>query len=174
MNIQLLVMTLICLYSSSLVANEQVAIHQGIKDINSDVYTGIDSLLVYQGNKLIAESYFNGYSKDKLHHTRSSFKSVTGLLAAITFDRDILDPEEPVIPLLHHSYELGKAAPPKMTIRVKDLLHMVSGLDCAEMPGSLGANHEWGIDEGPIPLKYALSIPMVMERGKEWHYTIPS
>ena len=47
---------------------------------------------------------------------------------------------------------------------------MTSGLDCDEAPGSNGPSHEWGVDEGPTPLKYSLDISMKQEPGSEWHY----
>ena len=81
-----------------------------------------------------------------------------------------MDPEEHIVPLLSRFHKMQWIDPLKARIKIKDLLHMVSGLDCAEMPGSNGTNHKFGIDEGPTPLKYGFSIAMAMELGREWHY----
>jgi CubicO group peptidase (beta-lactamase class C family) len=170
MTIKLLVVTSLLLFAQAVIAMGNQNIERAISDINNNIYTGIDSVLVYQHNKLITEKYFNGYTRFKHHHTRSTFKSITGILAAIAFDKGILDPEEFVSPLLSRFHKVEGIDPLKARIKVKDLLHMVSGLDCAEMPGSNGTNHEFGIDEGPTPLKYSFSIAMAMEPGKEWHY----
>ena len=167
---KLLVAAVALLFSQVLIAIENPNIELAITDIKNNLYTGIDSVLVYQDNKLVTENYFNGYSRFKHHHTRSTFKSITGILAAIAFDKGILDPEEPVVPLLSRFHKLESINALKASIKVKDLLHMVSGLDCAEMPDSKGTNHEFGIDEGPTPLKYGFSIAMAMKPGKEWHY----
>ncbi|MFT5756166.1 MAG: CubicO group peptidase (beta-lactamase class C family) [Alteromonadaceae bacterium] len=166
---KLLIVTVL-LFSQTVIAMGSPNIDKAITDIRNNLYTGIDSVLVYQKNKLISENYFNGYSRSKHHDIRSSFKSITGILAAIAFDKGILSPEELVVPLLSRFHKLEFIDPLKANLKVKDLLHMVSGLDCAEMPGSKGTNHEFGIDEGPTPLKYGLSITMTMEPGKEWHY----
>lgn len=156
--------------SQAVMALDKANITQAISDIENKLYTDIDSVLIYQKNTLITEKYFNGYTRLKHHDTRSTFKSITGILAAIAFDQGILDPEELVVPLLSRYHAFEKIDPLKKRMKVKDLLHMVSGMDCSEMPGSNGTNHEFGIDEGPAPLQYGSSIAMAMEPGQEWHY----
>ncbi len=135
-----------------------------------NVYTGIDSMLVYQNDKLVSEHYYGDFSAETKHRTHSTFKSITALIALIAIDQKLLTPDEPIMSLLN-LYESADATDTgKQRIRVIDLLNMTSGLDCNEAPGMDGPNHEWGIDEGPDPLKYSLNIKIISEPGEKWQY----
>ena len=80
---KIFVFVTVLLFAQAVIATENRNVERAISDINDNLYTGIDSVLVYQNNKLLTENYFNAYTRFKHHHTRSTFKSITGILAAI-------------------------------------------------------------------------------------------
>ncbi|GLX80525.1 serine hydrolase [Thalassotalea insulae] len=170
MKVKLLFISVIAfIWSLPSLAIETSFIHQAVSDVNNGLYKGIDSILIYENNNLVSEHYFNSFDEEQLHQTKSTFKSITGLLAAIAFDKNILDPNEFVLPLISRFLTLEHVDSRKAKIKVKDLLNMTSGLDCSEMPGT-GPYHEEGVDNGANPLKYSLSITMSTEPGIEWKY----
>ncbi len=156
--------------TSTVFAGPPSKIEEADKQITNQVYTRIDSMVVYQNNQLVAEHYYRQFKKDTLHRTHSSFKSITGLLALIAIDQKLLSSDEKILPLLALLESSKKTDPKQANITVGNLLDMTSGLDCDEAPGSNGPSHEWGVDEGPTPLKYSLDIDMKQEPGSEWHY----
>lgn len=160
---------LILLWSLNSMAIEGKLVNESISDIKKGIYTGIDGVLIYERNQLVSETYFNNFSTNKVHQTKSTFKSITGLLAAIAFDKNLLDPDELVLPLISRFLKLEKIDSRKAKIKVKDLLNMTSGLDCSEMPGT-GPYHDEIVDDGPEPLKYSLSMAMSTEPGVDWKY----
>ncbi|MCO7223518.1 serine hydrolase [Pleionea sp. CnH1-48] len=164
-----IIVNLFILWSSLSLAANQNSIEASVLKIKSGAYTGIDGLLVYKEGKLTNEYYFNGFDAKKLHQTRSTFKSVTGLLAAIAFDKQLLKPDELIVPLISRYMKLENIDPDKAKIKVSDLLNMTSGLDCSEMPGT-GPYHDEQVDNGSNPLKYSLSIAMSGQPGKKWKY----
>lgn len=133
-------------------------------------FTKIDSMLVYKNNQLITEKYYGRFDADTLHRTHSSFKSITGLLALIAVDQNLISLEQTALPLLEEFTESDEIDVRRSQILVENLLDMSSGIACDEAPNSGGPSHEWGVDEGPTPLKYSLNIPMATEPAKEWHY----
>lgn len=169
MKVKLFVTILAFAWSAASLALEKSPINQAISDVNSGLYTGINSILIYENSKLESEYYFNNFDKEQLHQTRSTFKSIFGLLAAIAIDKKILSPDEYIQPLISRYLITDNTDFRKTQIRVKDLLNMTSGLDCSEMPGT-GPYHDEVVDNGPEPLKYSLSIAMATEPGKEWKY----
>src|SRR5688500_5310861 len=52
-------------------------------------YTKSDGILVEYNSKILIESYYNKFNKDSLHDMRSSFKSITSLLAGIAIDKKL-------------------------------------------------------------------------------------
>lgn len=169
LKVKLFVTILAFAWSAPSLGLEKSLINQAISNVNSGLYTGIDSILIYENSKLVSEYYFNYFDKEQLHQTRSTFKSIVGLLAVIAFDKKILSPDERIQPLISRYLMIDNTDFRKTQIRVKDLLNMTSGLDCSEMPGT-GPYHDEVVDDGPEPLKYSLSIAMATEPGKEWKY----
>lgn len=135
-----------------------------------NVYTNIDSMLVYQNNQLISEHYYGRFNPKATHRTHSAFKSINALITLIAIDQGLLKSNELVIPLLSQFAKPKSPDPSRDRITVQHLLNMTSGLACDEAPGSNGPNHEFGVDEGDSPLQYSLNISMSSEPGEEWHY----
>ncbi len=55
----------------------------------SGTYPNIDGVIISQNEQVLFEEYFNGFARDSLHDTRSSFKSITSLLAGIAIDKGL-------------------------------------------------------------------------------------
>lgn len=145
-------------------------IERADKLIKNRSYTRIDSMLIFQNNSFIIESYYRGFDKNYQHRTHSTFKGITALLALKAIDEKLLTTEEFMLPLLSRYAVPRDKDERRERIRIQHLLDMTSGLDCDEAPNGLGPSHEWGVDEGLQPLKYALNIPMAREPSREWHY----
>lgn len=151
-------------------AGEYKLIDKANQMIKNGAYTRIDSMLVYHNEHLVAEHYYRGFDENFQHRTHSTFKGITALLALKAFEKNFLRPYELVLPLLSGYAVPDNADEKKHRIRVHHLLNMTSGLDCDEGPQVGGPSHEWGVDEGPRPLQYALNISMAREPGQEFHY----
>ena len=76
-------------------------------------------------------------------------------------EQGLLSDDELVMPLVEQYQPLKGTDPLKQRITIAHLLNMSSGLACDESPNSNGPNHEFGIDEGQTPLKYAMKIVKV-------------
>ncbi|MFD2597650.1 serine hydrolase domain-containing protein [Sphingobacterium corticis] len=132
--------------------------------IVSNPLVNIDAIIVQQGDSILLEEYFNGYLADSLHDTRSSFKSITSLLAGIAIDQGIIQLED----------RLGKFFPNirnqnKRDISVRDLLEMRSGLNCEEFYG-LGPECEDAMWESDDWIAFCLDVEMIGKSGLNWSY----
>ena len=133
--------------------------------IDTDAYTNINSIVVAKNNEILFEEYFNGFKKDRLHDTRSSFKSITSILAGIAIDKGLFAVED----------EIGRFITewendPRGKITIKNLLEMKSGLACEGFFG-IGPDCESEMWEKGDWLNYILNIPLRHNPGLNWAYT---
>jgi len=133
--------------------------------VASDKYPNIDAVIIAQKDSILIEEYFNGFERDSLHDTRSSFKSITSLLAGIAIDQGLFKVED----------EIGKfitewGNDPRGKITVKNLLEMKSGLACEGFFG-IGPDCESEMWETDDWLNYILNIPLRHKPGLNWAYT---
>lgn len=156
--------------SSGLQAKEPSLFDVAHQKMKPNVYTNIDSMLVYQNNKLISQHYYGRFNSNTTHRTHSTFKSINALITLLAIDQGLLRRDEFALPLLSRFAKPTRTDRRRQQIRVKHLLNMTSGLACDEAPGSNGPNHEFGVDEGQTPLQYSLDIPMSSEPGEQWQY----
>lgn len=133
--------------------------------ISSGIYPNIDGVIISQSNKILFEEYYNGFNKDSLHDTRSSFKSITSLLAGIAIDKGLFNVEDNI-----GQYITEWKNDPRGSITVKNLLEMKSGLACEGFFG-IGPDCESEMWETDDWLNYILHIPMRHEPGLNWAYT---
>ncbi|WP_282609546.1 serine hydrolase [Pelagibius sp. Alg239-R121] len=140
-----------------------------VKRIRQGGYVGIDSLVLARHGVLVSETYFGGIKRYSLHQTRSSFKSVTGLLVGIAVADGLLDLDEPVAPLIARYHVTEDRDQRKQRITVRNLLQMQSGLDCSEMPGA-GPQRESKSNESSDKVAADFDLPMHAEPGTAWHY----
>lgn len=132
--------------------------------INKNAYPNIDAIVVSKNNKIIIEEYFNGFTKDSLHDLRSSFKSITSLLAGIAIDKKLIAIDDKIIRFFPELKGQNKG-----NITVQNLLEMRSGLDCEEFYGN-GPECEGEMWETDDWIAYCLNVNMKGEPGREWSY----
>ncbi|WP_461102835.1 serine hydrolase domain-containing protein [Spirosoma koreense] len=128
------------------------------------LYPKIDAILVEQDDKMIIEEYFNQFKKDTPHDTRSSFKSITSLLAGIAIDKKLLALDD----------RLGRFFPElkdegKRNIRLQHLLEMRSGLNCEEFY-EIGPECEDQMVQTQDWIAYCLGVNLVSQPGLNWSY----
>ncbi len=139
-----------------------------LERIDDGGYTGIDSFTLARHGKLLVDRYYGDFTPERLHETRSAFKSITGLLAGIAIDEGFLRLEDPVLPLIARFHTPADAAD-KQAITVRDLLQMSSGFDCAEMPGR-EPFREAKINKSADILAGHFGLPMTDTPGTRWRY----
>lgn len=140
-----------------------------IRHIENGDYTGIDGIVIARNGALVAEAYFNGFKRYSLHQTRSSFKSVTGLLTLIALSEGVLTLDTPVAPLIARFHPRQDGDPRKADMTVRNLLNMRSGFHCSEMPGK-GPRREEASNGSPDKVALDFDVPMAGEPGRDWRY----
>lgn len=129
-----------------------------------NTYPKIDAVIVENNDNIIFEEYFNGFNKDSRHDIRSSFKSITSLLAGIAIDKKLIaldDRLERFFPELKDEN--------KSNISIQNLLEMRSGLNCEEFYG-LGPYCEDEMAETEDWVAFCLGIDLVQNPGINWSY----
>ena len=138
--------------------------------IENNTYTGIHSVLISKGDKLIYEHYFNGWTRDSLHDSRSSFKSVTSILTGIAIDKGFIKSVDQKVYSFFPAYApFGNDDPRKKEMTIKNLLEMESGFDCEEFND--GKDCESAMDQTADWVKFSLDLPMKDAPGRVWAYT---
>jgi CubicO group peptidase (beta-lactamase class C family) len=133
--------------------------------ITPNKYPNIDGIIVSKDGKIIVEEYFNGFKRDTLHQTRSSFKSITSLLVGIAVDQKLFKVDDEI-----EKYISEWKDDPRGKIKVKDLLEMKSGLACENF-FDVGPDCESEMYDTDDWLSYILDIPLRYEPGLKWEYT---
>ena len=138
--------------------------------IEKKTYTGIHSILISKGGKIVYEHYFNAWGRDSLHDSRSSFKSVTSLLTGIAIDKGFIkNLDQKVYSFFPDYAPFGNDDPRKMEMTIKNLLEMESGFDCEEFND--GKDCESAMDQTADWVKFSLDLPMKNSPGTVWAYT---
>ncbi len=151
-----------------------------LKRIRIGHYVDINGLVLVRNGKLLSEAYFGTYesrtpgkikqyNREVLHETRSSFKSVTGLLAGIAIEEGLVKLDEPVMPLIADYHILEKADPRKQRMTIRHLLEMASGFDCSEMPGASPSRESQLLNKTNMVRSHA-ELAMADEPGATWRY----
>lgn len=132
--------------------------------VAAKTYPKIDAIVVEQNNKIVIEEYFNGFTKDSLHDLRSSFKSITSLLAGIAIDKKLIRLDDKLgrfFPELKHEG--------KRNISVQNLLEMRSGLNCEEFY-DIGPECETEMSRSNDWIAFCLGVDLIREPGVKWSY----
>jgi CubicO group peptidase (beta-lactamase class C family) len=99
--------------------------------IGTGEFKKITSVLIARRGKLVYEAYFNGSDATSLENTRSTTKTITGMLVGITIDKGLLaGVDAPILPFFQDKEPLKNADPRKEKITVEDFLTMSSLLEC--------------------------------------------
>lgn len=94
----------------------------------SKTHTG-QALVIYKGDKLVFEEYFNDYKADRPHMLFSGTKSFAGIVAACAVEDGLLTWDELVADTITEWKDDSK----KNKITIRHLLSLTSGLDVGEM-----------------------------------------
>lgn len=132
--------------------------------IADKTYPKIDAVIVEHGDKILIEEYFNGFKKDSQHDMRSSFKSITSILAGIAIDKKLMTLDD----------NLGRFFPElkdeaKRKISVRNLLEMRSGLNCEEVY-EIGPECEEEMFKTQDWVAFCLSVDLIRQPGLNWSY----
>ncbi len=91
----------------------------------------ITSVAIARNGRLVYEKSFAGTDGQTRHNTRSTTKTVTGMLVGIAIERGLLPGvEAPVLPFFADRQPLDNPDPRKANITVEDFLTMSSLLEC--------------------------------------------
>ncbi len=126
----------------------------------------VHSIQVARHGRLVLDEYFAGYDAERLHDTRSAFKSVVSLMVGIASDRGALRAESSVDSLL------GRTLSTRRGIQMQHLLAHTSGLACddndASSPGgeeqmqSQRTQRDWA--------QHIADLPVVRTPGTHYAY----
>lgn len=133
--------------------------------IADGTYPRIDGIIVEHCDDIIVEEYFNGFKSDSRHDMRSSFKSITSLLAGIAVDKGLISIDDK---LVKYFPELKNSE--KENITIQDLLEMRSGLNCEEFY-DIGPNCEEAMFNSDDWVAYCLNVRMQRQPGLNWSYS---
>jgi CubicO group peptidase (beta-lactamase class C family) len=152
-------------------AQTQALLDSMTRAINKQEYTGIHSVLISKGDKLLYEHYFNGFAADSLHDSRSSFKSITSLLMGIAIDKGFIkNVDQKVYSFFPEYHSFANPDPRKRQITIKNLLEMRSGFNCDEWVDD-GKDCESEMEPTKDWVKFSLDLPMKDDPGTVWAYT---
>ena len=138
----------------------QTKLEQLIKKIiHTKEYENTHSILIAKRDKLVFETYFDGYNHNIPHDLRSASKSISSAVIGIAIDDKIIENvDQKLYEFVPKTYQYTKN-PLKSKITIKDLLTMSSGLDVNKMAeeGNYQESNNW--------LKTVLEAPMVKAPG---------
>lgn len=166
--------TLILLISFCLSTNAQ-QISANLLDsitiaIKNGDYPNLEGITISQYGKLIFEDYFNGFKKNSLHDTRSSFKSVAGILIGIAIDKGFIKNVHGKVYSFFPEYKpYANWNVLKDSMAIEHLLEMKSGFDCEEWDGAKDCEDD--MENTKDWIKFCLDLPLKNKPGTQWDYT---
>ncbi|MGN6416075.1 MAG: serine hydrolase domain-containing protein [Pseudobacter sp.] len=155
--------------SQSLNTQQRVLLDSLTGAATSTAYSDIHSILISKNGKLAYAKYFNGWSKDSIHDSRSAFKSITSILAGIAIDKGFIkDVNQRVYSFFpeYRNFSGNHAWKKEMTI--DHLLRMKAGFDCEEFND--GKDCETDMMASKDWVRFSLNLPMKDRPGSVWAY----
>jgi len=133
-----------------------------IDSIQANKLINTHSVLIAKENKLVFETYFDGYNANIPHDLRSASKSISSAIIGIAIDEKIIESvDEKIYDFVPEDYQYTKN-PSKSQISIKHLLTMSSGLDV----NNLASEDYYQNPDNPKKwLQSVLEAPMVKEPG---------
>lgn len=136
--------------------------------INNNSYADIHSVLIATNGHTIYQQYFNGWGKDSLHDTRSSFKSITSLLMGIAIDKGFIKGVDEKVYSFFPEFALTPADSLKKQMTIKNLLEMRSGFNCEEFDGTKDCENDMSATSNWV--NFSLALQMKDKPGTAWSY----
>ncbi len=151
---------------------DSTRIYSFVKELRENGSNNIRSILIARNNKLVLESYFNGWNRERKQDLRSATKSFTSALMGIAIDKKIVGGvNEPVFSFFtaYESFEHWEQT--KGQITIGDFLRMRTGLSCNNwIPSSPGNEENMYKTEDWV--KFILDLPIVGPSGQTYAYCI--
>lgn len=168
---KLLLLIFICFCKSTVKAQSGFTrLDSIVISAKNGTYPNLDGIVISQHGKIVFESYFNGFSKDSLHDTRSAFKSVTGLLTGIAVDKGFIKNLDQKVYDFFPDYKKPKLWDQrKEELTIKHLLTMKSGFDCEEWNGMKDCEEE--MERSGDWMTFCLNLDLKNKPGSTWDYT---
>lgn len=141
-----------------LTSRQQAMLDSITTRITNNSYANIHSLLIAQNGHTLYEQYVNGWTKDSLHDTRSSFKSVTSLLMGIAVDKGFIKSVDEKVYTYFPEYILQPGDSLKKEMTIKNLLEMKSGFDCEEFDGTKDCENDMAATNNWVNFSLALPV----------------
>lgn len=137
-------------------------ISEMVERVKAGDYTGITSVLLVRGGKLVLEEYFGEYTGDNLHTTRSASKTITSALIGIAIDKGYIKTvHEPVLPYFpEYEGTIENWDERKRDITLAHILSMTSGIRGNE--DEMYPTDDW--------IKFYLDQPLVNKPGEAFSY----
>jgi CubicO group peptidase (beta-lactamase class C family) len=133
----------------------------------------IQALLIARHGRLVLEEYFHGYSRDRLHDTRSAAKSISAITigAAIRAGAP-LSLASPVYEVMNGGRFPADLDPQKRAMTLEHLLTMSSGYFCDDGNDDAPGNEErmTNQEEEPDYYRYTLRVPQATPPGENSVY----
>lgn len=129
----------------------------------------IHSLLIIRNNKLVSESYFGVWHRERLHTLRSASKSFVSTLTGIAVDRGYITLDQKVFDFFP-DYQHLNDDDRKGRIEIKHLLTMTSGFKWDEKTYMDERNDEYRLDTSDDRPGYILGKTMQAEPGTKFVY----
>lgn len=137
--------------------------------IEHNNYPNFHAVLISQNGRPVYERYFGPYTRDSLHDSRSSFKSITSLLVGIAIDKGFIkNVNQPVyrfFPEYQRSQHWDRR---KAAMTIQHLLEMKAGFACEEFNGTQDCEERMAAS--PDWVKFALDLPLAYPPGEQWAY----
>jgi CubicO group peptidase (beta-lactamase class C family) len=143
-------------------------IHNLIQELQKEP-RNIHSLLIFRNNKLVSESYFDGWNRGRLHTLRSATKSFNSTLIGIALDQNKLSNiNQKVFDFFPEYSTLNNAQKQNMTI--EHLLTMSSGFQWNQTTTDPKINDETGMEKSNNWIEYTLRKDIVTTPGTSFFY----
>jgi len=138
--------------------------------LGNGTYPNIDAIAISRNGKIRYEKYLNGFNKDSLHDSRSSFKSITGILIGIAIDKGyIKNIYQKVYSFFPEYKNYSNKDTGKDSMTIKNLLEMKSGYNCEEWNGTIDCEAE--MSNSGDWIKFCLDLPLKDAPGSVWAYS---
>jgi CubicO group peptidase (beta-lactamase class C family) len=125
----------------------------------------IHSLVIINNDHLVLDAYFYPFQKNYVHDLASVTKSITSLLIGIAIDKGFIASEDEFVVNYFPEYSIKNDT--FKTLKLKDLLNMVSGLQCSWDDGEkelkqMNKSEDW--------IEFMFNLPFKTKPGEQFSY----